>query len=261
MKTRFALITLWGQSKAFLWLLIASMSTGVVVAKDQFAKVAGTITWHTGAAPANIGNARVQVLDPDPKLLRSRKILVGTKGDRAGHYQIENLEEGLYEVVACADDFLAYEPKLQTVQIRRNETEIDFALWSVADRISGITFPAEKWKVMYLKEKDTGCESGPIQPDRSGIFRIKNLTEGRFRAEYVYCLDTEKETDENSAPFESCIRKQITIGLPVDQLMAWVAPRKIKRKGGEQIYTYEFATVTILNGKVSDFKIGIQPNP
>jgi len=249
-----------GKPFALWWLLSAALSVSVGAAQEQYATVKGRITWHAAIGTPSVANPRVQIMDP--KSGKAKMVLEGTEGDRAGGYKIENLAEGSYDIVACTDHLLDYEPKRQTVKVQRDKPDIDLSL-ELVQPLAGFIFPAGNWKVMYFKHIDTGCESGPIQADH-GVFTIKNVAEQAFYLDYVFCVDTAKEADDAKAPFESCLRKQIAVGLTTDQLAArlTVQPQKIiKHRDSGQMYVYKYARVTIVGGKVSDVKIGLEPAP
>jgi len=244
-----------GLRDTLLWFLGAILSVGAGTAQDQFATVKGKVTWQSTLGTAFVSDARVQVMDP--KFGTARKVLTGTRGNKAGDYEIENLSVGRYDIAVC-DDLLAYEPERHPGVSVNRDADLPFKLKAV--HLSGIEFPAGNWKVMYFKHIDTGCESGPISSDATGVFRIKNIPPEALGLVYVYCFDTVREADDDSAPFESCLKKQITIGLTTDQLIARLTtqPDRIINQGRQKIYIYKYAKITVVSGKVSAFAIGLE---
>ena len=237
-------------------LVLSSVLSGTVVAQQQFTAVKGKVTWDSTKGNPNIRKARVQIMDPaSPKAGRVSK---STTADDAAEYEIENVAEGRYEIVAC-DDLLTYRPQRQTVEVRRNGPNVNFKL-TRNDPAHPLLLSVGKSMVVYLKHIETGCEFDAKPANGDGIVSIFNtVDEQTLYSKYALCIDDAEEADSRS-PFESCVRKELPLGLTTNQVVAKLGkPESTIGRGREQTYVYKHVKVMLVDGKVSGVKVEIDP--
>jgi hypothetical protein len=239
-------------------LLLGIVLSGSVAAQEQLTVVKGKVTVASTVGSPFVPQARVQVMDPDfPK---AKRVSRSTQVD-GPDYEIENVAEGKYDIVAC-DDQLKYEPRLQSaVEVRRNGREVNFRLKrnDPAHPFPYSSIP--KSKFLYLKHIETGCELDVIRADSKGTFSIPNIVdEGTLISRYFVCFDDTEEANTSST-FESCRKRELPIGLPQEQVFAILGKgKKFEGKGHERIYRYQDVRVTLVDGKVSDVRVEINPS-
>jgi hypothetical protein len=165
-------------------------------------------------------------------------------------------------MVAC-DDFLVYKPGSQPVQVRRNGTNLNFILPLDEEKSPPLELAVGKSIVVYFKHFETGCEF-EMRPTGEGSVTIPHNAD--FDSRYFYCPDDKDEGDSRS-PFESCLRKELGLGLSEKRPLTekqikdkWREPDKTIKVGDRRkILFYQDVKVTLEGGKVSDVEIGDPP--
>lgn len=237
-------------------LLLVLLLLGGTVARSQSTVVKGKVYWDSPKGKANIQQARVQILDP--KSPSGKRVWRSTTADVAAEYEIDGVPEGKYDIAAC-DDNLRYMPRSSEVEVRQGHS-VDVSL-TPRDKAPALQLSVPKLNVVYLKDIETGCEFGVKRSDAHGIVLIPNTTdESSLYSRYVLCVDDMEEGDSPS-PFESCVRKELPLGLPENEVRARFGKpdRTVKQGDRQRIFVYKEAKVTLAGGKVSDVKVELEP--
>lgn len=250
------------ESWALAALVAGIASPNRAAGQQQFAVVRGTVTEDTPRGKANVPKARVEILYPES--VKGRRVWKGVAADEASEYEIENVGEREYQLVAC-DDLLTYTPQHRSVNVLRNGPTVDFKLSpynTLAARPVSLLYPIDKSKrFLYLKHIETGCEFGAMKAKPDGLVEIPNTDDQQtFYSRYYPCEDDVEEPNSGSA-FESCLMKELrgVTRNQVDQKLEKSSRRPKKVSDHEWIYYYMVAQVTLVDGKVAKVKVELEP--